>query len=1012
MSTAQVVAGRSAVGERRREAKPWALAILCVLIPILPAYVVPGGPLKSNGAPAKVLALWLFGLVVLGFVAGRRTGRERRINPGVAVLLVYFFAWLWIYGLGRLHIDDPLLEAAKSRAVIALIANIGAALYVFARIKTIRDRDFVLGALLIGLAFECAVGLLQGVASVDLRFLFQPPGFVVNTTDLTLDERIGAKRVIGTAQHAIEFSVLAVAAVPLGVYFARNARRGEVRVLAAVAALLGLAAMPAAVSRSGVISLVVALLVYMFYFRVRTIAIAATALVLAVVGYIAIFPTVVNALWGTITGSADDPSIKHRTEDYAGVSRIFHDHPYFGLGLGGQPHLLDNEWLQTVVQGGIFGIAAMIVLSGGALFGVSGGLRAARTRREREQAFMLGAVVAAILVSSTTFDLFYYQQATLIFFITFALLWSTYSIPAQGGGGLGRSRFRRDPPPGGLPATNGRAESHAPEPKPPAAENAPAVTEPEPPAAVQGPPVADTESLAASLEPPATDAESPAVGKGLSSGVRWTSVSMVGREIARTGFTVLLARLIGPDAFGIVAQATVYLGILSLLLDQGFASALIQRPTLDRYMPGATMTVNIGVGAVLAAVTIGIAPAWAAFMHTPDLKWVLIALAPSLIVRAAAITPRAMLWREMEFRKNGIADITSALLGGAVGLAVVLAGGTYWALVAQLVTTDLVITVVLIAVAGSWPNLRLNRLREIAGFSWRAFVGAVLVNSLARNADNLLIGRFQGAQALAFYALAYRLLLLPVQLTVQSIGSVLFPLFARLADNLPALRAELARATRIMALVALPGMALVSIAAPQLIQLVFGSAWAPAIPIVRVLAMAGALPAVYQPSTIPVMLGLGHAKLQLRYAVLCTAVSIGGIVAGLPFGPFGVAVGYSAATVALLPVEWVVRRRCVGVSLRTQFTQLLPGLHIAFWMAAAYASIALILPGHDFVILCAGTAVALAVGAVVLRLAYRTQLDEILHLVRRVAGKRGNDTEPAPEPPAARTADPSGTRSP
>ncbi|MEV6768608.1 lipopolysaccharide biosynthesis protein [Nocardia sp. NPDC051030] len=991
MSTAEVVADRSGVGERRRAARPWALAILCVLIPVLPAYVVPAGPLKSNGSPAKILAVLLFGLVVLGFLASRRSG-SRRFNPGVAIVLAYFFAWLAIYGLGRLHIDGPAIEAAKTRAVIALVADIGVALYVFTRIKTRQDRDFVLGALLIGLAFECAVGLLQGVTSTDLRFLFQPPGFVVNTEDLTLDERIGAKRVIGTAQHAIEFSVLAVAAVPLGIYFARNARRTDVRILAGLAACLGLAAMPAAISRSGVISLAVALLVYMFYFRVRTIAIAAAGLALAVGAYIVAFPTVVDALWRTITGSADDPSIKHRTEDYAGVSRIFHDNPYFGLGLGGQPHLLDNEWLQTVVQGGIAGIAAMIVLSGGTLFGIAAGLRAAQTPREREQIYMLGAVVAAILVSSTTFDLFYYQQATLIFFVGFALLWTRYSIPLQERGARTVGAGPKPPVPEGKPP--------APEAKPATAQaNAP-TAEPKPALAEAKPAAAEGLSLGAAgegLSSTTADEGLPAGAgdKGLSSGVRWSGVSMVGREIARTGFTVLLARLIGPDAFGIVAQATVYLGILSLLLDQGFASALIQRPTLDRYMPGATMTVNIAVGAVLAAMTVAIAPAWAAFMHTPDLKWVLIALAPSLVVRAAAITPRAMLWREMEFRKNGIADIVSALLGGAVGLAVVIAGGSYWALVAQLVTTDIVIAVILIAVAGSWPNLRLNRLREIAGFSWRAFAGAVLVNSLSRNADNLLIGRFQGAQALAFYALAYRLLLLPVQLTVQSIGSVLFPLFARLAEDLPSLRAELARATRIMALVSLPGMALVAIAAPQLIDLVFGSAWAPAIPIVQVLAMAGALQAVYQPSAIPVMLGLGHARLQLRYAALCTVVSIGGIVAGLPFGPFGVAVGYSAATVLLVPVEWLVRKRLLEVSMRTQFAQLLPGLHIAFWMVLAYASIAVALHGHNIAIFCAGTVLALVVGVAVLRLVYRTQLNEILHLVQRVLGKRGKDSEPA-----------------
>ncbi|HEV2779868.1 MAG TPA: lipopolysaccharide biosynthesis protein [Actinophytocola sp.] len=475
---------------------------------------------------------------------------------------------------------------------------------------------------------------------------------------------------------------------------------------------------------------------------------------------------------------------------------------------------------------------------------------------------------------------------------------------------------------------------------------------------------------------------------GLSSGMRWSGISVVGREGSRIVFTIALARLVGPEAFGIVAQAVVYIGIVGLLLDQGFSSALIQRPKVEPGMPGAVVSVNLAVGAVLTLVTLAVAPLWADFMATPELTWVLAALAPSLLIRAASITPRALLLRTMDFRRIGIADIASALVGGVLGVLAAVLGASYWALVVQLVSTDVVLVLVMLMVgAGSRPNLRMGLVRAIAGFSWRAFAAGLLINSVSRNVDKLLVGRFQGPEALAFYGLAYRLLLLPVQLVSQTIGAVLFPAFSRLADDLAALRAELERATRALAALALPAMALVAAAAPQLVPLLFGPQWTPATPIVQVLAMAGAVQTIYHPSTTPLVLGLGQAALNLRYAWLTAGVALAGVVAGLPFGAFGVAVGYTAATALLVPVEWLIRRHLLGMSLRGQAATLAPGVHLAAWVAGAYLLVAVAIPGNDLLVLALGLPVAAAAGLAVLRLVHRQQLAELVHMANRVVGR-------------------------
>jgi O-antigen/teichoic acid export membrane protein len=342
----------------------------------------------------------------------------------------------------------------------------------------------------------------------------------------------------------------------------------------------------------------------------------------------------------------------------------------------------------------------------------------------------------------------------------------------------------------------------------------------------------------------------------------------------------------------------------------------------------------------------------------------------------------------MQFRTIGIASATAAISGGVLGLAVAITWRSYWAVVAQTIGTDAVMLLLLFALgAVHRPNRHLRYFREIAGFSWRIFLAGVLINSVSRNIDNLLVGRFQGAEALAFYGLAYRLLLVPVQLATTTVTTVLLPLFSRLAHNVAALAAEMTRATRVLATLSLPTMALVAAAAPQIVSGVFGSQWNPAIPIVRVLAIVGAVQAIYQPSTSPLVVGVGRSKLILRYAWVTTTVASVGIVAGLPFGPLGVAIGYGVATGLLVPLEWLIRRHLLGITVRRQIASLLPACHIALWVAAVYLLVAATIPGHRIVVLGVGALLASVSGVAVLRLAHRALFTELMRMTNQIIGR-------------------------
>jgi PST family polysaccharide transporter len=348
-----------------------------------------------------------------------------------------------------------------------------------------------------------------------------------------------------------------------------------------------------------------------------------------------------------------------------------------------------------------------------------------------------------------------------------------------------------------------------------------------------------------------------------------------------------------------------------------------------------------------------------------------------------------MFTRNFDFRKLAIIDTLAVIGGGLLGVAIAGAGGGYWAVVAQTVGSDMVGVLVLLAIGGGiWPNLHFGRIREILAYSWRAFAAGLLMNSVSRNLDNLLVGRYQGPEALSFYGLAYRTLLIPIQLAGTTVSSVLLPAFTRLAHDVPALAAELARATRTQASVWLPFMGLMAAAAPQIVLVLFGSPWAPAIPIVQVLAIAGASQAIYQP-TIQLLLGTGRANLCLRFSWLSTILSAIGIVSGLPFGPLGVATGYTVASFVLIPAHWLIRRHLVGVSLRSQLAQLVPGCHVALWMAGAYLLVAVAIADRELLVLLLGGVLSLVTGVVVLRTAHRSTYDELQQMAKRVAGKGG-----------------------
>ena len=183
---------------------------------------------------------------------------------------------------------------------------------------------------------------------------------------------------------------------------------------------------------------------------------------------------------------------------------------------------------------------------------------------------------------------------------------------------------------------------------------------------------------------PTPDPESsPPAGPGRRTAgvsIRWSFAAVLGRQVPQFAAALVLARILGPENYGVISAATVYVTLTTLVLDQGLAAALIQRPTLDRALPGAVATVNLASAALLAGLTWLLAPSVAAFFSAPELTPLLRVLGLGLLLKGLAVTPRAVLQRELAFRPIGVADIGGGVLGAVAGItaAVLGAGPGRW----------------------------------------------------------------------------------------------------------------------------------------------------------------------------------------------------------------------------------------------------------------------------------------------------------------------------------------------
>ena len=390
-------------------------------------------------------------------------------------------------------------------------------------------------------------------------------------------------------------------------------------------------------------------------------------------------------------------------------------------------------------------------------------------------------------------------------------------------------------------------------------------------------------------------------GMNIFSGATGIAIQMVA--------TVVLARLLVPRDFGLVAMVVTFSLLLTNATPNGFIDSILQRQDIDRALANNLFWINMGLGVLLAGVFAAAAPLLARFYHEPEVAGITVALSVTILLSQAPCIHASLLRRAMRFPALAKNDLVARAVSVIVSIAFGIAGWGYWALVMGQCALYLSTCIGILLLCPWLPGLPQRRSGTRQTLIFAVHISTrYSVNYFVRNFDNVLVGWRFGANPLGYYKKAYDLFAMPMSQIVSANANVAVSALSRVRDDRPQFLRYLLGATGMLAFLGMGLAGDFTLIGKDIIRLLLGPNWgtagliftffAPAIGIMMVNGVHGWI-----------HVSLGHADRWLRWGIFEWVVTISLFFAGLPWGPQGVAVAWCVSFwVLTLPAIWYAGR--------------------------------------------------------------------------------------------------------
>lgn len=366
--------------------------------------------------------------------------------------------------------------------------------------------------------------------------------------------------------------------------------------------------------------------------------------------------------------------------------------------------------------------------------------------------------------------------------------------------------------------------------------------------------------------------------QNLKHGLLWTALDKYSGQIIAIGISMVLARLLTPYDYGVVATASVIINFLSIFTSIGIGPAVIQKKDLSNEDINHIFTFTVIVGLVCGCICFGSSWLVAEYYKNPIIVPVLQILAIGVVLSAINMVPAALMSKHLRFKEMATRSLAFQIFFGLLGIAAAFYGAGVYALIVPPIFASIC---TFLYNSHFYPvkfrlHFSLTPIKKIFSFSSYLFLFE-LFNYFSRNIDKIIIGRYISENALGYYEKSYRLMQLPLQNITAVIYPVLQPVLSNLQDNPKEIGVKFASIISMISLVGFPLSVILFFCAPEIITVMFGIQWTPAIPAFKILAISVPFILINNP-TGPVFLACNASKRLFYTGVINTCITISGFV--------------------------------------------------------------------------------------------------------------------------------------
>lgn len=399
--------------------------------------------------------------------------------------------------------------------------------------------------------------------------------------------------------------------------------------------------------------------------------------------------------------------------------------------------------------------------------------------------------------------------------------------------------------------------------------------------------------------------------------------------------TFILARLLGPDEFGLVGLVSIFIALGLTLVDSGLSLSLIRTVDADTVDNSTIFYTNLGISILLYILMYLASPSIAAYFDQPILTNIIRLYCLSFILSAASAVQIALIQKALQFKKLMLCNVPGAIIGVVVALTLGYRGYGIWSLIWMYLTTQLVQTGILWYVS-EWKPQRVFSAKKLAthiNFGYKLMLSGLLDNGF-KNVYNLIIGKFYSVQILGFYERANTMNDYPVTLITGIINKVSYPILSGIQSDTVKVSEIYKKSLQVTFFFTAPLMlGLAAVIAP-VITVILGDKWLPAIPYFQILSL-GVIFYPIHAFNINVLKVYGKSSLFLKLEMIKKAVIVILILVSFPFGIYGLLWSTVVASVIALFINSYYSSEMIQYPVKEQFLDMCPILLLSLFMGAS-----------------------------------------------------------------------------